>query len=89
MMQLYRRVSNSRARDTECYRIGFISRWLRIREHISMMTVLVERWDSRTCTFHLPTREAIVTLLDVWRILKIPICSMIPEYRLDTIDFYL
>lgn len=38
-----------------------------------MITILVKRWHSETCYFHLPTSEASITLEDVWCILNIPI----------------
>lgn len=69
--------------------LGFIGRWPWIRAHTSMMTTLMERWDSWTCKFHLSTREATITLLDVWRILKIPVRGMIPKYQIDGGDYYL
>lgn len=60
--------------------LHYVGRWLRIQAHTFMMMTLVERWDSWYNTFCLPTREAIVTLLDVWRILKIPVHGVIPQY---------
>lgn len=69
--------------------IGFMGRWPKIRAHTAMMTTLIEHWDNRTCTLHQSTGEATVTLLDVWRILKIPIIGVIPKYRLDGRDYYL
>lgn len=37
----------------------------------ALITTLIERWHSKTCSFHLPTGEASITLEDVWRILRI------------------
>ncbi|GLJ17130.1 hypothetical protein SUGI_0296410 [Cryptomeria japonica] len=42
------------------------------RANMGLLTALVERWHSETCTFHLPMGEMIVTLEDVYRILQIP-----------------
>jgi len=47
-----------------------------------MLIALMERWDPNSNTFHLPTREIIVMLKDVYRITRLPIrgklVSMIP-----------
>lgn len=88
-MSLYRRLAADGLEILSAVGLDFISRWLRIRAHTTMMTVLVERWDSRACIFHLPTGEATITLLYVWRILKIPIRGVILEYMLDATNFYL
>lgn len=40
---------------------------------MALITTLVERWHSETCSFHLPIGEASITLEDVWLILHIPI----------------
>lgn len=37
----------------------------------AMITALIEWWHSETCSFHLPTGEASITLEDVWPILRI------------------
>jgi hypothetical protein len=44
-----------------------------VRNHIARMIVLVERWHNKTSSFHLLAGEAIVTLEDIWRILRLPI----------------
>jgi len=38
-----------------------------------MMIVLIERWDHNSNTFHLPTREIMVTLEDIYKITRLPI----------------
>ena len=52
-----------------------------------MLIALMERWDLNTNTFHLPTREMIITLEDVYRITKLPIkgklVNMIPIPSMD------
>lgn len=53
--------------------LGYVVRWSRIRVHTAMMTMLVERCDNKTCTFHLSIGDATITLVNVRRILKIPI----------------
>lgn len=81
-----------RADEREIFNVvglGFIDKWPRIGAHTTMMTTLVERWENRTCTFHLPKREASITLLDVRRILKIPIHEAIPKYRLEVTEYYM
>ncbi|XP_057820172.2 protein MAIN-LIKE 1-like [Cryptomeria japonica] len=88
-MSLYHDLDRDELEFLHSLGLHYVGRWLRIRAHTTMMTALVERWDSQYNTFHLPTREATVTLLDVWRILKIPIHGMIPEYQLDAANFYL
>lgn len=88
-MRLYRKLEEDEREILSVVGLGFINKWLRIKAHTTMMTALVERWDNRMCTFHLPRREASITLLDVWRILKIPIHGVIPEYRLDEAEYYL
>lgn len=82
MMSLYHEVLDALG-------LHYIGRWPRIWAHTTMMTALVERWDSRYNTFHFLTRGATMTLLDVWRILKILVHGVIPEYQLDAVDFYL
>lgn len=89
MMSLYHELDRDELEFLHSLWLYYVGRWPRIRAHTTMMTMLVERWDSRYNTFHLPTGEAIVTLLDIWRILKIPIRNVIPEYQLDATDFYL
>lgn len=42
-----------------------------IRANRGLLTALCERWHSETCSFHLPTGEAMITLEDVYRILWI------------------
>lgn len=88
-MILYLRLQSDELEILVVVGLHFVGRWPRIQAHMMMMIALVEMWDSRYNTFHLPTGEAMVTLLDVWRILKIPVCGVIPEYHLDAVDFYL
>ena len=52
------------------YHIMFMPK---IRSNNGLLTALAERWHSKTSSFHLSTEEAIVTLEDVWHILRIPI----------------
>lgn len=47
-----------------------------IKAHRALLTALIEHWDSATSTFHLPTQEMIVTLEDVWQILRLPIAGL-------------
>lgn len=47
-----------------------------IKAHGAMLTALIERWDSVTSTFHLPTGEMTVTLEDVWWILRLSISGL-------------
>ena len=51
-----------------------------IRSNSGLLTALAERWHSETSSFHLPTREAIVTLEDVWKILGISIAGELVVY---------
>lgn len=88
-MSLYHELAHDELEVLATLGLHYVGKWSRIRARTAMMTTLVERWDSRYNTFCLPTGEATVTLLDVWRILKIPIRGVIPEYQLDTVDFYL
>ncbi|GLJ24294.1 hypothetical protein SUGI_0463500 [Cryptomeria japonica] len=50
---------------------------------MGLLTTLAERWHSETCTFHLPMGEMIVTLEDVYRILRIPIDGELIPYDRD------
>ncbi|XP_059070759.1 protein MAIN-LIKE 2-like [Cryptomeria japonica] len=88
-MSLYQQLRSNELEILAALGLHFVGRWPRIRAHTTMMMALVERWDSRYNTFHLPTSEATVTLMDVRRILKIPIRDVILEYHLDVADFYL
>lgn len=88
-MRLYWQLQTDELEVLAVVGLHFISRWPRIQSHTTMFITLVERWDSRYNTFHLPTGEVTMMLLDVWRILKIPIRGIILEYRLNVIDFYL
>ncbi|XP_059066361.1 protein MAIN-LIKE 1-like [Cryptomeria japonica] len=88
-MSLYHELGHDELEVIVARGLHYVGRWPRIRAHTTMMMALVERWDSWYNTFRLPTREATVTLLDVWRILKIPIRGIIPEYQLDVANFYL
>lgn len=89
MMRLYRWMRVDEREILSTVSLGFLGRWSWIKAHTAMMTMLIEHWDNQKCTFHLPIREATITLLDVWRILKNPIRGMIPEYKLDGGDYYL
>lgn len=52
-----------------------------MKAHKAMLTALIERWDSETSTFHLPTGEMMVTLEDFWWILRLPIAGLpVSEY---------
>lgn len=82
-MSLYHELGRDELEVLDVLGLHYVGRWPRIRVHIAMMTTLVERWDSRYNTFRLSTGEATMSLLDVWRILKIP------KYQLDAVDFYL
>lgn len=42
-----------------------------IHTHLGMLSALAERWHSEMSSFHLPTGEAIVTLEDIWNILRL------------------
>jgi len=52
-----------------------------------MLIALMERWDLNSNTFHLPTREIMITLEDVYRITRLPIrgklVNMIPIPNMD------
>ena len=37
-----------------------------------LLTVLAKRWHNKNNTFHLPTREVMITLEDVYQILRVP-----------------
>ncbi|XP_059065331.1 protein MAIN-LIKE 2-like [Cryptomeria japonica] len=88
-MSLYHELGRDELEVLNALGLHYVGRWPRIWAHTTMMTALVERWDSQYNIFHLPTGEATVTLLDVWRILKIPVRGVILEYQLDAVDFYL
>ncbi|XP_059078080.1 serine/threonine-protein phosphatase 7 long form homolog [Cryptomeria japonica] len=53
-----------------------------------MITTLVERWHSKTCSFHLPNAEALITLEDAWCILHIPIhgARVIYDYKVGIVS---
>ena len=53
-----------------------------IRSNSGLLTALAERWHSETSSFHLLTREATVTLEDVWCILQILIIGEVVVYDL-------
>lgn len=53
------------------------------RVNMGLLTALVERWHSKTCTFHLLMGEMTVTLEDVYRILRIPIDGELILYDRD------
>lgn len=53
------------------------------RANMGLLTALVDRWHSETCIFHLPMGEMIVTLEDVYRILRIPIDGELVPYNRD------
>lgn len=88
-MNLYHELGHDELEVLDALGLHYVGRWLRIQVHTAMIIALVERWDSRYNTFHFSTREATFTLLDVWRILKILVHGVIPEYQLDAVDFYL
>lgn len=44
-----------------------------IWENHGLLTTLEKRWHREYNTFHLPTREATITLEDVYQILHVPI----------------
>lgn len=79
-MSLYHKLAHDDLEVLAALGLHYVDKWPRIRTHTAMMTVLVERWDSWYNTFRLLTGEATVTLLDVWRILKIPVRGVIPKY---------
>lgn len=54
-MRLYRQLRSNELEILVDVGLHFVGRWPRIRAHTAMMTTLVERWDSRYNTFHLPT----------------------------------
>ena len=43
-----------------------VHEWPDLRAHSAQLSALIERWHTPTGSFHLPTGEATVTLLDVW-----------------------
>lgn len=79
-MSLYNEVGRDELEVLDVLGLHLVGRWPRIWARTAMITALVERWDSRYNTFCLSIGEAIVTLLDVWRILKIPVRGVTPEY---------
>ena len=40
-----------------------IHKWPNLREHSMQLSTLIEWWHTPTSSFHIPTREVIVTLL--------------------------
>lgn len=53
--------------------LGYINMIHKVMANSGYMITLCETWDSTTNIFHLLTRECIVTLEDVWRIMRISI----------------
>lgn len=51
----------------------YIAHFLEVTTNRAMIIALVERWHSKTCSFHLLIGEASITLEDVWHNLHIPI----------------
>lgn len=66
-----------------------IHKWPDLREHLAHLSVQIEWWHIITSRFHLPIREEIITLLDVWWILRVSIHSRYVEYVLEGVDPYL
>ena len=66
-----------------------VHEWPDLRAHTAQLSALIERWHTPTGSFHLPTGEATVTLLDVWRILRVPIRGTYPEYVGEGVDPFL
>lgn len=89
MISLYHELGRDELEVLNALGLHYVGRWPRIRAHTAMMITLVERWDSRHNTFHFLIGEATMTLLDVWRILRIPVHGVIPEHQLDAAEFYL
>ena len=61
-------------------------RWVIQMPHIwanhGLLTALAERWHSEHNTSHLPTGEALITLEDIYQILRVP-CHGEPISLLD------
>lgn len=55
-----------------------------IRAHWVMLIALIEQWSSTTSTFHLSTGDIIVTLEDVWHILRLPITGHLVSEVIST-----
>lgn len=55
----------------EVIRMGYLARFPHTRTYMAMVTALCERWHRETVTFHLPTREMIVMLEDVYHIFRL------------------
>ena len=66
-----------------------VHEWPDLRAHSAQLSALIERWHTPTGSFHLPTGEATITLLDVWQILRVPIRGTYPEYVLEGADPFL
>lgn len=49
--------------------VRYMSMIHKVVVNLGYMKAICERWDSSTNTFHLPIRECMVTLEDVWQIL--------------------
>lgn len=76
-----------RLKDEEVGAINlyYIAYILEIQTHLVMMTTLVERWHSKTSSFHILIKEATITLEDVWCILWVTINGDKVIYDVDLI----
>lgn len=63
--------------------LWYIAYALPMQTLLGMMTTLSKRWHSETC-FYFLVDEAIVTLEDVWQILRLPIHGERVIYDMDT-----
>ncbi|KAH9298633.1 hypothetical protein KI387_030315, partial [Taxus chinensis] len=67
----------------EAVGLGLVIRMPSILLDHGLLTVLVKRWHNESQCFRLPTSEMIVTIEDVWQILRVPMMGTLIEYSSD------
>lgn len=75
--------------DMWLYGLDHVYEWSDLREDLVQLSTLVKWWHTLTLIFHLRIGEVIVTLLDMWQILQVPIYGRHPKYVLEREDPYL
>ena len=48
-----------------------------------LLVALLDRWDAKTCTFHLPTGEMTITVEDIYRLYQLPIHGQRIQHIVD------